>query len=180
MGENGGTANSKENVSTDKLIVVLALGNRQRQQDGFGPALLDYMRANIDFPPCIVAISAGLNPLSYYPLVASCRWLILLDAVATSAEADVPLVLKDPFLPSVGRHEQVSTHELNADNLLLLLDAIGQRPPRVSLLGLNIRASDLDYREGQFGDGLLQSASDKLASLLSLQLKQPAEERLCH
>jgi hydrogenase maturation protease len=162
-------------VDKDQTVFLLALGNTLRQQDGFGPALLDYLKQHYQFPTGLVALSAGINPLSYYPMIIACRWLILVDAVNPGETKAVErntgndasaVLLRDPYNPGKISEEKISSHGLSADSLLALLDTIGQKPPRVTLLGLVMSTSDLDYMGGQFSPELLQLAAEKLERLL--------------
>lgn len=157
-------------------VLLMGLGNPLRGADGFGVALLEFLLANYQLPKGVATVAAGTQPLAYYPLIASCDWLILLDAVslgdsASDAAEDHQLIVRDPFLLSqpCSQEHEISSHGLNADSLLSLLATLGQEPARVSLLGLVVTEQQLAANSDCNDPTLMQQAVEKLSALLTAE-----------
>jgi len=163
-------------------IILLALGHPDRTDDGFGERLLRHFSARYSLPAHVRCLYAGHLPLAHYERIAGCAWLVLLDTVQTDSTAP-PVIIADP-LPALNSTQAVAVHQMGAVQLLALLDALGDQPARISLVGA-------PFESLEWGNGLSRAleqrvpeASQALADLLRAGgvklLPQPSHKGASH
>jgi hydrogenase maturation protease len=164
-------------------VILLALGHPDRTDDGFGERLLHRFETDYRHPAGLLCLYAGHLPMSHYERIAGCAWLVLLDAVQTdSPKSDIIVV--DP-LPALDAEPAIAVHQMGAVQLLQLLEVLGDRPARISLVGAAFES--LDWGNGLSGAlearlpqaslalaGLLHSGGVRLSPLTPLALKSHA------
>lgn len=144
-------------------VVLLALGHPERSDDGFGERLLHRFESHYRLPPGLLCLYGGHRPMAHYPRIAGCRWLILLDAVQVDGASGVQVV--DP-LPAPAAAHPLAVHQLGAAELLELLQALGEAPARVSLIGAPFESLDWGAALSPALGSLLPEACEALATLL--------------
>jgi len=123
-------------------ILITAIGNRSRGDDGVAPLLLDRIAGklqSIDGVSFVTEEVYQLQPEYIYDIEAADAWL-LLDAGQGLATATSLCAIQ------VNRAARVGTHTLSPDNLLGLYQNLLQKsPPPARLLTLN--ASEFGFTE---------------------------------
>ncbi|MCP8690345.1 hydrogenase maturation protease [Marinobacterium sedimentorum] len=145
-------------------VILLALGHPDRTDDGFGERLLRRFETDYRRPPGLLSLYAGHLPMSHYERIAGCAWLVLLDAVQTDSPTS-DIIVADP-LPALDAEPAIAVHQMGAVQLLQLLEVLGDRPARISLVGAGF--ASLDWGNGLSGalEARLPQASRALAHLL--------------
>lgn len=111
-------------------VLVAAVGNVLRGDDGFGPAVAARLPP---LPEGAEVIETGIGGVALLQeLLAGCDGLILIDAVDRGAPPGTVFVIE----PEVGEAEHVpDLHLLNPERVLTMAKALGCLPPRVLIVG---------------------------------------------
>ncbi|GAA5214377.1 hydrogenase maturation protease [Corallincola platygyrae] len=158
------------NKSVPPNILILALGNREQGDDGFGPALYELMSQH----PSLLAkveqyasfVNAGLSLLAHSERIAQADWLIIVDAVNDPGNPG-QIVLAELQQPFMQNHPcSFSTHQFQLLPLLQLLEPLGQCPTRITLLGASVVDTSLGSTLSPEVQALLPEAIDQLLQLL--------------
>lgn len=144
--------------------VVLALGHPLRSDDGFGERLLQLFEQQFHCPDGLQCLHGGTRPMAHYDRIAGCPWLILLDAVRND-RSETGIIIADP-LPELDNVRRMAVHELGVDEMLQLMDVLGDVPARVSLVGAAFASLDWGQALSAELEQRLPPACDALAKLL--------------
>lgn len=111
-------------------VLVAAVGNVLRGDDGFGPAVAARLPP---LPEGAEVIETGIGGVALLQeLLAGCDGLILIDAVDRGAPPGTVFLIE----PEVGEAEHVpDLHLLNPERVLTMAKALGCLPPRVLIVG---------------------------------------------
>lgn len=111
-------------------VLVAAVGNVLRGDDGFGPAVAARLPP---LPEGAEVIETGIGGVALLQeLLAGCDGLILIDAVDRGALPGTVFLIE----PEVGEAEHVpDLHLLNPERVLTMAKALGCLPPRVLIVG---------------------------------------------
>ncbi len=111
-------------------VLVAAVGNVLRGDDGFGPAVAARLPP---LPEGAEVIETGIGGVALLQeLLASCDGLILIDAVDRGAPPGTVFLIE----PEVGEAEHVpDLHLANPERVLTMAKALGCLPPRVLIVG---------------------------------------------
>lgn len=105
----------------NKEILVLGCGNILFGDDGFGPAVVDYFLANMEIPPGVGVINAGLSVREIlFNIVLSekrPKRIIIVDAVDAGRPAGEVFELDISNIPAK-KIDDFSMHQLPTSNLL--------------------------------------------------------------
>jgi hydrogenase maturation protease len=119
-------------------VRIIGLGS-PNGADAAGWRAIDALRQGglaARFPPGTVSLENCPAPVHLYRLVEGCRVAVLIDAVASDAgqafDIEPELLRREP--------PRCSAHAIGVADMLELLDALANPPPRVLLLGLPIGA----------------------------------------
>ena len=118
-------------------VLVAAVGNVLRRDDGFGPAVAARLGA---LPEGVELFETGIGGVALLQeLLAGCEGLVVIDAVDHGAPPGTVFVLE----PEVGRAEHVAdVHLANPARVLAMAKAMGCLPRRVAIVGC--QPSDVD------------------------------------
>lgn len=111
-------------------VLVAAVGNVLRRDDGFGPAVAARLPP---LPEGAEVIETGIGGVALLQeLLAGCDGLILIDAVDRGAPPGTVFLIE----PEVGEAEHVpDLHLANPERVLTMAKALGCLPPRVLIVG---------------------------------------------
>jgi hydrogenase maturation protease len=111
-------------------VLVAAVGNVLRGDDGFGPAVAARLPP---LPEGAEVIETGIGGVVLLQeLLAGCDGLILIDAVDRGAPPGTVFLIE----PEVGEAEHVpDLHLLNPERALTMAKTLGCLPPRVLIVG---------------------------------------------
>jgi hydrogenase maturation protease len=111
-------------------ILVAAVGNVLRRDDGFGAAVAARLS---DLPAGADVVETGIGGIALLQeLLAGCDGLIVVDAVDRGAEPGTVFVLE----PQVAEAEHVAdVHLANPKRVLAMAKSLGCLPPRVRIVG---------------------------------------------
>lgn len=111
-------------------IVVAAVGNVLRRDDGFGAAVAAELG---ELPEGAELVETGIGGIALLQeLLAGCDGLVLVDAVDHGARPGTVVVLE----PEVGEPEHVpDVHLANPERVLSLAKGLGVLPRRIAIVG---------------------------------------------
>ena len=111
-------------------LLVAAVGNPLRRDDGFGPAVAAELT---DLPAGVDMVETGIGGIALLQeLLAGCDGLVLVDAVDRGAQPGTVFVLE----PEVADEEPVpDVHLANPQRVLAMAKGMGALPPRVVVVG---------------------------------------------
>lgn len=111
-------------------LLVAAVGNVLRRDDGFGPAVAARLG---DLPAGVDVVETGIGGIALlHELLAGCDGLVLIDAVDRGAPPGTVFVIE----PEVGEAEHVADiHLANPERVLTMAKALGCLPARVLIVG---------------------------------------------
>lgn len=111
-------------------VLIAAVGNVLRRDDGFGAAVAARLGR---MPDGVEVVETGIGGIALLQeLMAGCDGLILLDAVDHGEEPGTVLVLE----PEVGEPVHVpDVHLANPARVLAMAKALGALPGRIVLIG---------------------------------------------
>jgi len=138
-------------------IVVLALGNLIRSDDGVGLFALRELEKNPGLPDSVTLVEGGTKGLELLPYLWDAARLLVLDAVDMEAAPGTVFRIDGPdlrTLPGTG-----SVHELALADILNALRILGKEPQEAVLLGVQPSTTAL-------GTGLSPAVQQALPALL--------------
>jgi hydrogenase maturation protease len=122
-----------EQLKTHK-IVVLALGNLIRSDDGVGLFALRELEKDPGLPDCVTLVEGGTKGLELLPYICEAKRLLVLDAVDVGAQPGTIFRIEGQdlrTLPGAG-----SVHELALADILNALRIMGHEPEEAVVLGI--------------------------------------------
>lgn len=137
--------------------VIVGIGNRDRADDGAGPALVDRLAA-AGLAGVTLAVAPG-DMLSVLDLLDGASVAILVDAMKAGLEAGAVRRLDVSSSPLKGElNAFASTHLIGLGDAIELARTLGRLPPRVILYGVEAR----DFTQGRGLSGPVQAALPEL------------------
>ncbi len=133
-------------------IRVVGVGNLWAGDDGAGPEIVRQLAARLAEEANsaggeIECLALGLPPTDLLDLMDGCDRLIIVDAVVSGAEPGTVHRLEwRPDGLDSRAVERASSHGLGVREVLELAEALGRRPPRVELWG--VEAANTAMGEG--------------------------------
>ncbi len=127
---------------TARRVLVAAVGNVLRGDDGFGPAVIQALESATGAPEGLHVAEVGIGGISLvHELMDGYDALILVDAVDRSG-APGSLYVLEPEVPDVAVIPALERRELAADKhqavpgpALVMASAVGALPPVVRIVG---------------------------------------------
>lgn len=117
-------------------VHVIGLGSLFQADDAFGPAVVATLRAEWVFPEGVLLTDAGTPGIDLLSLLAGRTHVILVDAVRSGGEAGEVRRFPREDLIRLSPKPRVSGHSLDLRETLLLLDATGDAPGTLTLVGV--------------------------------------------
>jgi hydrogenase maturation protease len=150
------------------IVRVLGLGNVLMQDDGFGPFVVEYLRAHYVFPPGVEVVDVGTPGLDLIPYVTGAEALIFVDTIkARAAPGEVRSYRKSELLarppgPRVGPHDP------GVKEALLIAEVADEGARDVLLVG--VVPQEVGY--GTVLTPPVQRAVDRAATLVAEELRR--------
>lgn len=133
--------------------VIIGIGNRDRADDGAGPALVDRLAA-AGLAGVRLAVAPG-DMLSVLDLLDGASVAILVDAMKAGLEAGAVRRLDVSSSPFKGELSAfASSHVIGLGDAIELARTLGRLPPRVILYGVEAR----DFTPGHGLSGPVEAA----------------------
>jgi len=122
-------------------ILVLALGNPIRSDDGVGIAALRCLEEDPRVPEAVELVEGGTKGLELVAYISGMSRLLVLDAVEVGAAAGTIVRIQGAELCSLPGNGNV--HDLALADILNALRLLGQEPRETILLGVQPRTTEL-------------------------------------
>jgi len=122
-------------------IVILALGNLIRSDDGVGVSALRELEKDPRLPDWVVLVEGGTKGLELLPYICAAKRLLVLDTVDVCAKPGAVFrIAGDDLrtLPGAG-----SVHEFELADMLNALRLMGREPTDIVLLGVQPLTTEL-------------------------------------
>lgn len=126
--------------------LVLGLGNPLADADGFGPAVVQYLRASRDVPPDVELIDVHTDLLGFLDRFTGPGHVILVDAMLSAGSSGIAVFSEETF--SAWETRSTGVHGISALAVVKLFRQL-QRPtptpfrdPRITLVVYLVHESD--------------------------------------
>src|ERR1051326_218157 len=150
-------------------IAVFGIGNVLAHDDAVGPSVARILDAGYTFPDNVVVEDVGTPALELPTHLAGFDRVILIDAVAASAEPGaIRLYRRDDILRNPPRL-RLSPHHPSLKETLLMLDLLGQAPDDIVLVGVVAKNATM-------GIGMTPAVSAALPLAANAVLAERSEE----
>ncbi len=116
-------------------VLLLGLGNILLMDEGVGVRAMEAVVDRYDLAPGVEAADGGTAGMDMLNLLSDRDHIIVLDAVKTGEEPGTLVRLVDEQVPAFFR-QKISPHQLSLSDVLATLTLMGQKPPRVTVLGV--------------------------------------------
>lgn len=117
-------------------IHVIGLGSLFGADDALGPAVVAALRKGWDFPEGVLLTDAGTPGLDLLTLLSGSRHAVLVDAVASGCDPGRVRTFSREEAMRHAPERRLSAHSLDLRETLLLLEAAGQAPESLTLVGV--------------------------------------------
>lgn len=117
-------------------IAVVGLGNVLLGDDGFGPFVVELLRAGWDFPAGVELIDAGTPGLGLVTHLDDREVLLLVDAVGATGRPGERRRYSGDDLRTLPPKPRVSPHDPAVQEAIWITDLAGRGPRRVVLFGV--------------------------------------------
>ncbi len=149
-------------------LAVIGLGNVLLGDDGFGPLVIEHLRAGWEFPPEVELIDAGTPGLHLATYLYDRDTVILADAVSGSGAIGALRIYRGADLAEVPRRPRVSPHDPAVQETLAIVELSGHGPRTVLLVGALTDPSSI----GLVMSAPLRAAAAAAADLIIAELQQ--------
>jgi len=103
--------------------------------DGSGVRAVQRLAAGYSFPPGVTLLDGGTLGLDLLPFLEGLDRLLIIDAMETGGPAGTIARLTGEMIP-VAFETRLSPHQMGLRDLLAVSDLLGNRPPAMTLLGV--------------------------------------------
>ena len=144
------------------------MGNILLEDEGLGIRALQALQREYALPDGVEVLDGGTTGMGLLDDISGRDQLLVLDAVQTGAPPGTLVVLRDDEVP-VYFGLRVTPHQLGLADVLATLELSGERPARVTVLGLVPSSLELTLElspliSEKLG-GLVEAAAEELARL---------------
>ena len=146
-------------------ILVLGIGNLLWADEGFGVRAVESFDRSYIFPDTVVLMDGGTQGLLLLPHVQESTHLLIFDAVDFGQPPGTMVLRRNEEVPAYLHAGKMSLHQTGFQEVLLLSDLLGGRPPEMALVGL--QPEDWDT----FGGELTALARERIPAATDLALK---------
>lgn len=124
-----------ESGRVNPRVAVIGLGNVLLGDDGFGPFVVEQLRAGWDFPADVEVIDAGTPGLDLVTFLDGRECVVLLDAVGADGPPGDLRLYSGEDLRRIPPKPRVSPHDPAVQEALGIVELAGRGPRRVVLIG---------------------------------------------
>lgn len=116
-------------------VRVLGLGNVLMTDDGFGPWVVEHLKAHFEFPASVEVVDLGTPGLDLVPYLADADTVVVIDTVkSTGAPGELRRYRLDQILANPPQ-PRLSPHDPGLKDTLLTLTLAGRAPREVIVVG---------------------------------------------
>lgn len=116
-------------------VLILGLGNILLADEGVGVAVIERLQKHYRLPEGVELLDGGTSGMTLLDDLRNRDILIVVDAVRTGKPPGTLVVLKGEQVPAFFR-SKVSPHQLALSDVLAVLTLTGEKPPQVTLIGV--------------------------------------------
>ncbi len=131
-------------TDTDARIVVLALGNLLRRDEGLGIRALQRLQETCELPERVLLVDGGTLGLELLSYLEDADRLLILDAALTDGPAGTLLRATGDDIPAF-LGIRTSPHEVGLADLLAVAHLRGVAPDEIVLLGMQPDTIELGW-----------------------------------
>jgi hydrogenase maturation protease len=160
-------------------LVVVGIGSVLLGDDGFGPSVVELVRAGWKIPDDVELLDAGTPGLDLAGHLHEREKVVLIDAVAAEGDPGDICCYQGEELRNLPMKPRVSPHDPALAEALWLVELAGTGPREVLLIGAIPATSEI-------GTGLSQrvrAAADRVASMVAEEIERftgrPLERQDC-
>ncbi len=117
-------------------VGIIALGSIIMGDDAFGAYVLQYLKANYEFPPEIELLDLGTPGPEFVNYLAKFDAVIVLDSVKATGEPGDVRFYRHQEIAKILPTLRLSPHDPSLRDALLAGDFIGEAPDEVLLVGV--------------------------------------------
>ena len=117
-------------------LAIFGIGNVLAQDDAVGPTVIHWLNSRYSFPPDVVVEDLGTPALELPTHLAGHRFVIFVDAVASSGDPGTVKLYDREDLLSNPPGLRVTPHDPALTETLLMLDLTGDAPGDVKMVGV--------------------------------------------
>lgn len=147
-----------------KKTLVMGIGNALLSDEGFGPAVIHYLRKNYIFPENVNLVDGGTGGLMLMSDLMECDLAIICD-IALLGQAPGTIYLLENFGDAFS--SRYSLHQTNLADILLNLEMIDCRPKTAILALEPFNYRDLSASITPQAEKLLPKFCDKIMEILN-------------
>ena len=144
-------------------IRILGLGNVLLSDDGFGPYVIELLRAGWEAPESVELLDAGTPGLDLVDYLHGCDRAIIIDAISATGAAGELRLYRDEDLRALPMGPRVSPHDPAVQETLWVADLDGSGPRNVVLIGVIPARTTLGT---ELSPAVLQAAPQALALIV--------------
>lgn len=122
--------------------LVLGVGNILLQDEGVGVQVVQELQRRFQPPAGVEFLDGGTTGMGLIEDIAGKDALIIVDAVQTGAPPGTLVRLDGDEVPAF-LQQRLSPHQLGLCDVLALLTLLGQKPARLTLLGVTPQSMEL-------------------------------------
>jgi len=130
-------------MSDEASIAVIGLGNVLLGDDGFGPSVVELLRAGWNFPASVTLIDAGTPGLDLVNYLDGREVVILVDTVAATGAPGELRLYRGEELRCLPMKPRVSPHDPAVQEALWIAEFGGSGPRQIVLVGVIPAATGL-------------------------------------
>jgi len=146
-------------------ILVLGVGNPLMTDDGFGLALLEYLRRSREWPADVTLMDGGTWGMNLLPAIEDADALLILDAIDAGREPGALVSLGRDELPRYVA-QKLSPHQVDLRDVLALAELRGHLPSHAAALGVQPAKVELGTDLSEVASRRLGSAADAACAVL--------------
>jgi hydrogenase maturation protease len=147
-------------------VLVLGMGNILLTDEGLGVRALEAFRSRFEIPQGVELLDGGTTGMGLLDDISGREHLVVLDAVQTGAAPGTLTVLRDGEIP-VYFGRRATPHQLGLSDVLATLELAGEKPARVTVLGIVPDSLELSLELSDTIARQLDRLVDALAAELS-------------
>ncbi|MBL3566354.1 HyaD/HybD family hydrogenase maturation endopeptidase [Rhodovulum sulfidophilum] len=153
-------------AATDRLTLILGIGNVLWADEGFGPRCLEALAESHAFDAGVRLLDGGTQGLYLLPFLEEADDLLIFDAVDYGLPPGTLKIVRDADVPAFMGAKKMSLHQTGFQDVLATAALVGCLPPRMTLIGC--QPAELE----DYGGGLTPTVAARLPEALSAALAE--------
>ncbi|MCL5285987.1 MAG: HyaD/HybD family hydrogenase maturation endopeptidase [Nitrospirae bacterium] len=166
----------EDNILSGRRILVLGIGNLLWADEGFGVRAVEAFGRAYEYPNSVLLMDGGTQGLLLMPHIQEATHLLIFDAVDFGQPPGTMVTRRNEEVPAYLHSGKMSLHQTGFQEVLVLCDLLGSRPPEMALIGL--QPLDWDTFGGDLTTLARESIPTALESAVSVLREWGVEPRL--